>query len=484
MASIRLFLTLTLIAIIVLVSFLSSLRGYRESMLEAESLFDLQLLEHVKLLSLLNPDLTAAGYTRVVEELVLPQQTDLALGAEMRIAYQVFNPDGSLLLRSVLAPVEQMSPFEIGYRDVNFNGYRWRVLAIRDPEQHHWLMAAQRYDLRYELAESVILEAVVPTLLSIPLAALLIWFIVGFGLRPIRVLAREVHSREASDLSTVELEGIPKELTPLTQSTNDLLRRLQSSFGREKRFAADAAHELRTPISTMKVQIHNLQTELASAAATNAPAVNNNTVNNSAANTTAAELHQTIDTMGHLVEQILVLNRTTPDQYMVQFVPVDIYELVRDIISAEYEQILQRNQNFELDGNSAWVNGDATALRSLVVNVLTNASKYTPEGGNIRMQVRSVQGSVAQEQGARSQVQLQIEDSGPGIPETHHERVFDRFYRLDGDRHASGVSGSGLGLAIVRHIVEMHGAQIALSSSTRLGGLCVTITFDALETMT
>lgn len=462
MASIRLFLTLTLIAIIVLVSFLSSLRGYRESMLEAESLFDLQLLEHVKLLSLLNPELSSAGYARVVEELVLPQQTDLALTAEMRIAYQVFNSDGTLLMRSVLAPVTQISPFEVGYRDVNFNGYRWRVLVIRDPEQHHWLMAAQRYDLRYELAESVVLEAVIPTLLSIPLAALLIWFIVGYGLGPIRLLAREVHSREASDLSAVELEGLPRELTPLTQSTNDLLRRLQSSFAREKRFAGDAAHELRTPISTLKVQIHNLQTELADGGG------------NLEAAATAADLHHGIDAMGHLVEQILVLNRTAPDLYMVQFVPVDVFDLVRDVVSAEYEQILQRDQNFELDGGRAMLKGDATALRSLVVNVLTNASKYTPAGGSIQMRVDSAGG----------QVQLQIEDSGPGIPEAYYERVFDRFYRLDGDRHSSGVSGSGLGLAIVKHIVEMHGAQIAVSRSQRLGGLCVTITFNALETGT
>lgn len=465
MTSIRLFLTLTLIAIIVMVSFLSSLRGYRESMLEAENLFDLQLLEHVKLLSLLNPELSSAGYARVVEELLLPQQSDLALSAEMRIAYQVFDPNGALVLRSVLAPVTQMTPFEVGYRDVNFNGYRWRVLAIRDPEQQHWLMAAQRYDLRYELAERVILEAVVPTLLSIPLAALLIWFIVGYGLRPIRVLAREVRSREASDLSSVELEGIPKELTPLTQSTNDLLRRLQSSFGREKRFAADAAHELRTPISTLKVQIHNLQAELAGDAG------------NPEAIATAADLHKGIDAMGHLVEQILVLNRTAPDQYMVQFVPVDVYELVRDVVSAEYEQILQRDQNFELEGASAFVKGDATALRSLVVNVLTNASKYTPQGGSILMRVERV----GHPGSADARVQLQIEDSGPGIPEAYYERVFDRFYRLDGDRHSSGVSGSGLGLAIVKHIVEMHGAQIALSRSARLGGLCITMIFRALE---
>ncbi|MCP5358537.1 MAG: sensor histidine kinase N-terminal domain-containing protein [Pseudomonadales bacterium] len=447
MASIRLFLTLTLIAIIVLVSFLSSLRGYRQSMTEAETLFDMQLQEHAKLLSL--ADLNRG---RVIEELLLPRQANTQLSTESLIAYQVFDEEGGLLLRSVVAPSEPMSPREVGYSDRNFNGYRWRVLVVREANNGHWVMVAQRLDVRYELAESVILEAVIPTVLGIPLAALLIWFIVGYGLRPIQQLAQEVRSREVSDLSPVRLDNVPRELTPLTVSTNDLLRRLQSSFSREKRFAADAAHELRTPISILKVQVHNLLAEMESPSAT------------------LEELRQGIDAMGHLVEQILVLNRTAPDQYMVQFVPIDLYALAQDVISSEYEQILEREQRFDLEGGSAVVAGDATALRSLILNLIGNASKYSPVGAHIRMRVRT----------DHEEAILQVEDSGPGIPESYRERVFDRFYRLDGDRHASGVSGSGLGLAIVKHIVEMHGGRIRLSESRELGGLCVTIVFKPL----
>lgn len=456
MASIRLFLTLTLIAIIVLVSFLSSLRGYQESMKEAEQLFDLQLLEHAKVLGLLNPTRGGSNTPLVFEALTLPIPADINLSAEMRIVYQIFDAEQNLVLRSAIAPATQMSPFESGYHDVNFNGYRWRALVIHEPVSEHWVMAAQRYDVRYELAESVILEAVIPTVFSIPIAAMLIWFIVGYGLRPIRLLAQEVRSREASDLSRVKLDNIPKELTPLTQSTNDLLRRLQSSFRREKRFAADAAHELRTPISILKVQIHNVLTELDNPSAT------------------MLELRQGIDAMGHLVEQILVLNRTAPDQYMMQFSDVDIYDLAREVVSSEFEQILQREQIFELEGASSWVKGDATALRSLIQNVLSNASKYTPRGGTIKMRVFSIDGRTT----------VQLEDSGPGIPETHLDRVFDRFYRMHGDQHDSDVSGSGLGLAIVKHIVEMHRAQITLSRARHLGGLAVTIVFQKNDKLT
>jgi len=356
----------------------------------------------------------------------------------------------------VLSPTAPMSAFEVGYREVNFSGYRWRVIAILDEEQSHWVFAAQRIDIRYQLAEGIILDAVVPTVLSVPLAAFLIWLFVGFGLRPLQQLASEVQSREASDLSAVRLDALPRELTQLTRSINDLLRRLQSSFAREKRFAADAAHELRTPISILKVQVHNLLVELDKPSAT------------------VQELHQGIDAMGHLVEQILVLNRTAPDQYMVQFQHIDLYALARDVVSNEFEQILQRDQDFELDGGPCMVNGDATALRSLLQNVLSNASKYTPSGGRLRLLVEY------SAQGAR----CVMEDSGPGIAQEFRERVFDRFYRLDGDRNASGVSGSGLGLAIVRHIVDIHRATIALYQSPRLGGLLVSIQFPAVTSST
>ncbi len=451
MTSIRIFLTLSVSALILLVSFLSAIRGYRESMVEAELLFDQQLLEHAKMLSLLNPSALSGG-VRVVQDLVLPNVVNPKLGDEMQIAYQIFSEQGRLILRSVLAPVTPMSPFEVGFREVNFGGYRWRVLVILDEEQSHWVLTAQRIDIRYDLAEGIILDAVVPTIVSVPLAALLIWLFVSFGLRPLQTLAHQVQTREASDLRPVRLDQVPRELTQLSRSINDLLRRLQGSFEREKRFAADAAHELRTPISILKVQVHNLLQELQTPAA----------------QASARELREGIDAMGHLVEQILELNRTSPDQYSLRFQPLDLHALAQDVVSQDFDRILQRGQEFELDGEASKVLGDATALRSLVHNLLTNASKYTPEGGRLRLRV------APEEQG----VLCSMEDSGPGIPEEYRERVFDRFYRLHGDQHDSGVSGSGLGLAIVKHIVDMHHASITLGRS-ELGGLQVLVRFPA-----
>lgn len=458
MISIRWFLTLTLIALIVLVSFLSSLRGYRESMAEAQTLFDLQLLEHVKLLSLLNPAFYLQGDTLVMDDTLVLTPAELALSTQLLVVYQIFDADGRLVIRSDSSPVQNMAAFESGYQYAEFNGYGWRALVTQDSRDGHWVMAAQRLDVRYRLAETVTLQAVLPTVIGVPIAGLLIWLIVGLGLRPIQTLAANVRAREVSDLSPVKLDDVPAELLPLTQSTNDLLTRLAMAFEREKQFAADAAHELRTPISILKVQLHNLIYELQQ---------RGNPTDKDFTCKSLRELGDGIDKLAHLIEQILVLNRSTPDQYMSQFEPIDLVNLIKDVVSNDFEPILARDQVFSLEASSAVVVGDATALRALIQNLLINASKYAPVGGHINLSVDTHEGCA----------KITLEDSGPGIPEEEFSRVFDRFYRLGVDRRRGSVSGSGLGLAIVKHIADMHGATIKLSRSATLGGLCVVVNF-------
>lgn len=457
MISIRWFLTLTLIALIVLVSFLSSLRGYRESMAEAQTLFDLQLLEHVRLLSLLNPASYLQGDTLVINDSLVLSPAELDLSSQLLVVYQIFDADGRLVIRSDSSPERNMAAFESGYQHAEFNGYGWRALVTQDPRDSHWVMAAQRLDVRYRLAETVTLQAVLPTVIGVPVAGLLIWLIVGVGLRPIQVLAANVRTREAGDLSPVKLDDVPVELMPLTQSTNDLLSRLAKAFEREKQFTADAAHELRTPISILKVQIHNLLYELQ----------NRQSAENEATCHLLRELGNGVDNLAHLIEQILVLNRSTPDQYITQFEPVDLLVLAKEVVSNDFAHILDREQIFALEGDAVTVVGDATALRALIQNLLVNASKYTPVGGHISLTVSSHENSA----------EIRLEDSGPGIPPSEHSRVFDRFYRLGVDRQRGSVGGSGLGLAIVKRIADMHGASIRLSQSDLLGGLCVVISF-------
>jgi len=440
MKSIRTFLVIVLLATMTLIIFTAALRGYRGSMQQTERLFDRQLQDLADLLDEFSGTPT--------EPANMPENET----PESSIAFQIWG-NGSLLHRSVNAPETPIVEFETGYHETNFNGHRWRSLAKQTSQTGRWVIVAERTDIRSRLAEEVILEAVTPIIFGLPVAGLLIWLIVGYGMRPLNRLARELGTRTSDDLTPLPADQTPAELTQVILSINDFLARLAASFGREQRFAADAAHELRTPISVLKVHLHNLAHEL--------PPGNPN----------IARLKDGIDRMGHLVEQILALHSTAPDQFMANFRPLDLHALAREVISRRYPDFSARDQQIELVGGESRMIGDRFALETLLQNLLSNAGKYTPRGGRILVRVQS---------GTRSIV-LTIEDSGPGIAPEEYERVFERFHRVGGDRHASSQSGCGLGLAIVQHIAELHDASISLGPSSFDSGLSVRIDFPVSE---
>jgi two-component system sensor histidine kinase QseC len=431
--SIRVFLTISIIAIITLVIFLSVLRGYQSSMLEAENLFDSKLSDTIKLLAFAsNPEATGNPSELATEKTV----------------FQIWKDENTLIHKSVNAPTSPISKFESGYSLNNFNNYRWKTLTYFDSRQNRWLILAERSDTRYVLAEEIILKSIMPTVFVLPLLALIIWYVTGYGLNSLNKLAKELGNKKADNLSPIDIDTPPEELAQVVDSTNTLLARLESSFKREHQFSSDAAHELRTPISILKVHLYNLSEQYPE-------------------NDNVKVLGQGFDRLGHLLEQLLSLYRSSPDQFSANFEKIDLDELVQIVIAEEFSQIDDRNQEVSLDGEETTIVGDDFALKTMIKNLLTNASKYTPKGGKIRVSI---------ERGT-SGVNLIIEDSGPGIHKSLRKRVFDRFYRVNSDRHGSGQTGCGLGLSIVRHIVELHNGSIELTESGFLGGLKVMVFF-------
>lgn len=442
MSSIRRFLVVVLLATITLINFLTALHGYRTSMAKAEQLFDAQLADIADVLAL-----TAGGIDSN------PAVLATVMGEGPGIAFQVWH-HGELLSSSGVAPenlAEPVAPLVAGYADVNFAGYRWRAFSRYVPETERWLIVAERADIRFNLAESVILESVLPIILGLPLAGLLIWIIVGRGLRPLQDLAGEMGNKRGDDLSPVADFEPPQELAVLINSINDLLRRLEASFEREKRFAADAAHELRTPISVLKVQLHNLLRDADEGMVALRP------------------LKAAVERMEHSVEQVLMLYRTTPEQFAANFTDLDLAGVARQVIAALYPQLEAKQQQIELVADRSPMRGDAFALRTLLTNLIENASKYSGSGCEIRVTIKH--------EGAG--VELTVEDNGPGIPADQRDKVFERFYRLSSDRQDPGIVGSGIGLAIVRHLVDIHGASIRLGESSFPSGLAVTVRFPA-----
>lgn len=434
MNTIRTTLVVMLVAAFALVSFLAALNGYRSSMSALEKLLDQQLLYASDLLVDGGDDLRV---------------TNLGSATPRGFLYQAWR-DGQLLMRSPGAPEEAISELVPGYRYSNFQGVRWRTLT-RKSEGGTWYLLAERADIRHQLAESAVLESVLPLLLWLPVSAVLIWVLVGWGLRPLRDLSEKINSKRSDDLEPIDYPDPPGELRQMIASTNALLARLSAAFDREKHFASHAAHELRTPLSILKIHLHNLASELPQG------------------HSGLAHANEGLERMHHLVEQILDLNRTNPEVIKGSFVPVDLHRLAQRVMADLWPEFSRRDQTISLAGDSVTMNGDEVMLQTLLVNLLNNASKYTPSGGEVLVTV-SREGDIAR---------LRVDDSGPGIPSAERAKVFQRFYRL-AEHRGEIDTGSGLGLAIVQHIVQLHNASIQLGDSQFASGLAVTVDFKCL----
>jgi len=431
--SIRVFLVVVLLATITLTVFLSTLHGYQSSLEEAQQLFDIELAEKAHLLVITSNKLPPA---------------DEASTIRGQVAFQIWE-EGQLLQRSDNSPVTAIADLQSGYQYANFGSHRWRTYTLTVPDNNRIAIVAERVDIRDALAERIILSSVLPVVLALPVVAILIWLVVGYGLAPLSVLAANLRIRRAEDLSPLSLDNQPVELKQLVSSTNDLLARLESSFAREKQFASDAAHEMRTPISALNVHLHNLSQGL--------PEDHHD----------LQQLKAATARMGNLIEQILSLYRSSPDQYMARFLDVDLYLCVQEMIVTLYPEFEDKNIQLEMTGTHVTMLGDRFALDTLVKNLLDNACKYAPSGGQVHVDISANDSGII----------LLIEDSGSGVPEQQYQRIFDRFYRVGGDQHESGVIGCGLGLAIVRHIADLHGAEIRLQKSSFRSGLAIRIVF-------
>jgi len=430
--SIRLFLIASIVATLILFNFLAALQGYRSSMQEADTLFDNQMLDLARLVA--NLDVSKAS------------TKELRLGNDL--SFQIWS-GSQLLAASDNAPNEPLLDFVPGFEYVNFNGYRWRTFTRFEASLERWVVVAEREDLRFVLAENVVLQSILPLLLGIPIVGLLIWVIVSHGLRPLQQLSNDLKNKGASDLSPLLSPDSRIELDQVMESINGFIQRLNQLMEREKRFSADAAHELRTPMSALKIQLHNLSNEI------------------DTKHETFQQLQEGVDRMQHLIEQLLSLYRATPEQFAKNCESIDLYELAQDKVAGFYPNFENKNQHVELLGSSVEIDGDKFALETLFSNLLGNANKYTLKGGNIVVRVSEM----------KDEICLSVEDSGPGIPDADKKRVFDRFYRVAANQGSSRPLGCGLGLTIVSHVAELHQARVELKDSSYDSGCAFQIFF-------
>ena len=224
---------------------------------------------------------------------------------------------------------------------------------------------------------------------------------------------------------------------------------------------------MKTPLSVLKINVHNLSQEL-NEQAHNYP------------ESLIKPLTVSVDRMGHVIDQILHLNRTNPEQINQSQQPIKLQTLLQAVIGDLYQDIANKQQTITLTSEELLLKGDELSLHLMLSNLISNANKYTPQQGEIKVSTKYIPNGHNQRdsQNKTAQIAIIIEDSGTGIAEEEYNRVYDRFYRVGGDQHDSSVLGCGLGLTIVKHIVDIHGGNIVLSRSTLLGGLRVEVLFE------
>jgi two-component system, OmpR family, sensor histidine kinase QseC len=365
-----------------------------------------------------------------------------------KVAFQVFH-EGRLVLRSANAPAAPMIArerrFESGFETVTIGHENWRVFATHGAEKDIQVYVGEQLESRASILWAVLRSALWPIAIALPLLALAAGWAVYRGLRPLRELGRALAQRRADALEPVHLPDAPSEMVAMLDALNALFQRIESLLASERRFTADAAHELRTPIAAIRAQAQVAMGEADDALRREA----------------LQKTLQGCDRATRLVSQLLTLARLEA-QAAPPASPVDLRAIAQRVAADLAPQALAKQQSLELDApDAAPVAGDETLLEVLVRNLVDNAIRYAPASARIEVRVER----------AASGVTLTVDDSGPGLDTTQRGRLGERFFRADGNE----ASGSGLGWSIVQRIAAVHGMSVTASPSARLGGLAVTV---------
>lgn len=433
MKSLRARLLWFLLAAIVLAAGTQAFVAYRAVLDEADDIFDHHMQQMAMSLRAGLPPSSAVGGLGGGEE-------------NFEFIVQVWTLDGVRIFESAAqAALPQRAV--LGFSTVQARGTTYRVFSMATGALV--IQVAQDMRARQRMAGTLALRTVGPIVLAAPLLMLVVWLVVSLSLAPVARVRRQVAERQADDLSPLSEADLPEEVRPLVRELNLLFARVRHAFEAQKHFVADAAHELRSPLAALKLQVQGLQR--AGDVATRDLA--------------ATRLAAGIDRATRLVEQMLALARHEASAASGALPgPVRLSEVARLAISDTVAAAQARGIDIGIahDDDTLLVRGQAEALRMLLRNLLENAIKFTPTGGRVDVGITAGAGVA----------ELSVDDSGPGLPESEHARVLDRFYR-SADAKAPG---SGLGLSIVKSIADLHGAALSLDRST-LGGLRVVVRF-------
>jgi two-component system sensor histidine kinase TctE len=419
----------------------STVTGYMAAVSLSNKPYDLVLLERAKLL--------ASRYVMHLENGTANSVAPIFSEDARTFRYSVHDADGRKLASSGLLPSPRPVDFnqtQPQLRDTQFKGEKLRLVTlpvIRPNGTAMLVQAAEPVQARLILGRSILGNIVIPQLIFIVIAGVAVWIGLKRGFEPLERLRRAVAQRPRNDLRPLDETRAPGEVRPLIQEVNALIARLQAMMDTQRRFIADAAHQLRTPFAGLKAQAELAKREQVSEPVRDA----------------LERICVSAQRCSHLVTQLLTLARNEPEARQSASMEIlDLHRIAQEIAAHWAPDALQKNIDigFEAEVPNCPVRGDAASLRDLIDNLIDNAIRYTPDGGKITVRV-----------GHGDTTWLEVEDNGPGIAPDQREQVFERFHRIPGNNQP----GSGLGLAIVHEVVMRHGAQVEIDDGQDGGSL-------------
>ncbi len=381
--------------------------------------------------------------TKSVQERVLHGETN-----ESEVGFQVFDRHAQpLLVTANLSALPPPAADSVGFSDLRIGRYRWRLFTLPPGAGGIVIRAAERYDSRSDITVALWLEHALPPLVALPVLALLVGWAVRRGLRPLDVLAEQLTARQPGSHDTLEIAQAPRELEPVVTALNEQFARLEDALARERRFSADVAHELRTPLASTMINLENAEASRSTGEA----------------DVALAGARQSLAALARRVEQLLSLARLETSSRAGHRAEIDLVDVATTVIE-ELSTVIG-DTDVELDvalpAERLPVSGYEVALAALLRNLLENALRHVPAGGRVQL-------SVGRE---GDHAVIDVIDNGEGIPRERRDAVFARFHREASSRG----EGYGLGLSIVQRAAQLHDASIELLDSPFGRGLRVRV---------
>lgn len=353
------------------------------------------------------------------------------------IQFIVMDKDYNPIFQSKAVPQFSPNKFNEGFHNLWLNKRPWRLFYLDNKRNNYKIFTLQRHDFRASLEKQITEDSFIIMFITYPFLGLLIWAVVNKGLSGLVTATSLLQSRQRGNLSKLKIDSPPKEVAPLINAINSLLKRLDDAFQREQRFAGDAAHELRTPLAALSAHLQIAQEEQ-----------DIDKIKDS-----LKKVYSGVERSSHVVDQLLTLSRMSPGTEINAPEELDLSELVREIVIELFHSADKKNIEIELDADEKLqtIMGNKPAIMIMLRNLVDNALRYSPNNSKVTLTVKNKENAVS----------IMVSDQGPGIPDELKKRVFERFFRVVGNN----TKGSGLGLGIVKQIINLHQAKAHLTDN-------------------